>query len=529
MGEFLQAVSRGKAGADIVHKNAVFAELIGEALDQSDNRGAYGIRIDKVGHRLLGGDGRDGDDPSPLSLLHVRDDLVREVNGAHEVHFDGALPLVDRGSEKTLGGRASGIGHADVGAAKFLNHGIDEIADSARVGDIERLGKHFRPVLAANLFGDGVERFPVARADSQSATFGSEGLGSGSPDSLAGRGNDGDAVSKSGFHSRVIIMDNMGAARYIWIHESLRPASEGVVPFVSAAVQYGFSVFEGIRCYSTDNGPAVFRLNEHVERLMDSAHIVGFRDLPVTAELVKTAINQSIAANEFSSCYIRPMIYLDGAMSLTVEAGEPRFVVAVWEWKTFLGAEAKERGIRANIASFTRLHPNIMMTKAKVSGNYVSSILAKTESQRAGFDEAIMLGPDGYVAECTGENLFIVRNKVRNKDGNKIIYTTPRAGILEGITRDTLITLARDLGYSVVEEPISRDQLYIANEVFVCGTAAEVIGLREIDFRVIGDGKAGSVTRALQQEFDKLVSGRHARSAQWLAAVPALDTAAVRS
>jgi branched-chain amino acid aminotransferase len=325
----------------------------------------------------------------------------------------------------------------------------------------------------------------------------------------------------------------MAAARYIWIGDSLRPASEGVVPFVSAAVQYGFSVFEGIRCYSTDRGPAVFRMDEHVERLLDSAHIVGFRDLPVRAEQVKTAINQTIAANEFSSCYIRPMIYLDGGMSLTVEAGEPRFVVAVWEWKDFLGAEAKERGIRANIASFTRLHPNIMMTKAKVAGNYVSSILAKTESQRAGFDEAIMLGPDGYVAECTGENLFIVRNVVRNKARgnaqNKIISTTPRAGILEGITRDSLITLARDLGYSVVEEPISRDQLYIADEVFVSGTAAEVVGLREIDFRVIGDGKAGPVTRALQQEFDKVVSGRHARSSDWLAPVPALSAKAVRS
>jgi branched-chain amino acid aminotransferase len=316
----------------------------------------------------------------------------------------------------------------------------------------------------------------------------------------------------------------MGAARYIWIGDSLRPASEGVVPFVSAAVQYGFAVFEGIRCYSTDQGPAVFRMNEHVERLLNSAHIVGFRELPVTTELVKTAIHQTIAANEFSSCYIRPMIYLDGAMSLTVEAGEPRFVVAVWEWKEFLGAEAKERGIRANIASFTRLHPNIMMTKAKVSGNYVSSILAKTESQRAGFDEAIMLGPDGYVAECTGENLFVVRNR----DGNKIICTTPRAGILEGITRDSLITLARDLGYSVVEEPISRDQLYIADEVFVCGTAAEVVGLREIDFRVIGDGKAGPVTRALQQEFDKVVGGRHVRSAEWLAPVPALQAASLQ-
>ncbi len=312
----------------------------------------------------------------------------------------------------------------------------------------------------------------------------------------------------------------MGTARYIWIDDSLKPSSEGVVPFLSAGVQYGFSVFEGIRCYSTDKGPAVFRLDEHAQRLLDSAHIVGFRELPVTLEQVKTAIHRTIAGNEFSACYIRPMIFLDGALTMTVEAGTPRFMVAVWEWKTFFTPEAKERGIRANIASFTRLHPNIMMTKAKVSGNYVSSILAKTESHRAGFDEAIMLGPDGYVAECTGENLFLVRNNV--------IYTTPRAGILEGITRDSLVTMARDLGYTVVEEPISRDQLYIADEVFVCGTAAEVIALREIDFRTIGSGKAGPVTRALQQEFDKLVAGRHARSAQWLAPVPAMDQAAVR-
>ena len=312
----------------------------------------------------------------------------------------------------------------------------------------------------------------------------------------------------------------MGAARYIWIDDSLKPASEGSVPFLSAAVQYGFSVFEGIRCYATDHGPAVFRLDEHVKRFFDSAHIVGFRELPVDAEQVRSAINHTIAANEFSSCYIRPMIFLDSGMSMTIEAGKARFMCAVWEWKDFLGAEAKELGIRANIASFTRLHPNIMMTKAKVTGNYVGSILAKTESQRAGFDEAIMLGPDGYVAECTGENLFIVRNGV--------IYTTPRAGILEGITRDTLITLAGDLGYNVMEQPISRDQLYISDEVFVCGTAAEVVALREIDFRTIGDGKAGPVTRALQQEFDKLVAGRHARSKAWLAPVPAMDRAAVR-
>jgi branched-chain amino acid aminotransferase len=313
----------------------------------------------------------------------------------------------------------------------------------------------------------------------------------------------------------------MGNARYVWIDDSLRPASEGTVPFVSAAVQYGFSVFEGIRCYATEKGPAVFRMDEHVDRLLDSAQIVGFRDLPWDAEAVKTAINRIIAANEFAACYIRPMIYLDGGMSLTVENGTPRFMIAVWEWKDYLGSEAKQHGIRANIASFTRLHPNIMMTKAKVAGNYVSSLLAKTESHRAGFDEAIMLGPDGYVAECTGENLFLVRNER--------IYTTPRAGILEGITRDTLIALAGDLGYTVTEEAISRDQLYVADEVFVCGTAAEVVALREIDFRTIGSGKTGPVTKALQTEFDKLITGKHARSAKWLSAVPAMDLVSARA
>jgi branched-chain amino acid aminotransferase len=303
--------------------------------------------------------------------------------------------------------------------------------------------------------------------------------------------------------------------KYIWMHGQLRPSAEGVVPFVSAAMQYGFSVFEGIRCYATELGPAVFRLEEHVDRLLDSALVVGFRDLPYSKQQTIEAIHQVIAANEFSACYIRPMIYLDGAMSMVVDAGKPWMIVAVWEWTAFLGAEAKERGIRANIASITRLHPNIMMTKAKVSGNYVGSILAKTESQRLGFDEAIMLDPSGYVAECTGENIFVVRNGV--------IYTVPRGPILEGITRESLITLAQDLGYTVVEEPISRDQLYISDEVFVCGTAAEVVGLREIDFRKIGNGKTGPVTRALQKAFDEVTSGKHARSKEWFSPVPALD------
>ena len=310
-------------------------------------------------------------------------------------------------------------------------------------------------------------------------------------------------------------------SRYVWVEHELKDSSESKIPFVNAGLHYGFSVFEGIRCYATDTGAAIFRLEEHVDRLLDSAHIVGFRDLPFTRAELLEAIHKTVAANGFSACYIRPLIYLDGAMNLVVDSGKPRLMIAVWEWTSFLGAEARERGIRANISSYTRLHPNIMMTKAKVSGNYVGSILAKTESQRLGFDEAIMLDPQGYVAECSGENIFVVRDN--------LIYTVPKASILEGITRDSLITLARDLGDTVLEEPISRDQLYIADEVFVCGTAAEVIALREIDFRMIGDGKTGPVARLLQESFEQVTSGRHPRSAEWLSLVPAFDTAVAKA
>jgi branched-chain amino acid aminotransferase len=214
-----------------------------------------------------------------------------------------------------------------------------------------------------------------------------------------------------------------------------------------------------------------------------------------------------------------------GAANLTVDSSRPSVGIAVWEWNNYLGPEALERGIRANVASFTRHHPNVMMTKAKITGNYANSVLAKTESVRLGFDKAILLDPQGYVAECTGENLFLVR-------GGKI-YMPPTADILEGITRDSLITLARDLGYEVVEQPISRDQLYVSDEVFVCGTAAECIALREIDFRTIGEGRMGPVTREVQQAFRAAIHGEHPRSAEWLdyvntpAAVPVREAVSV--
>jgi branched-chain amino acid aminotransferase len=301
------------------------------------------------------------------------------------------------------------------------------------------------------------------------------------------------------------------APRFAWMNGGIVAAAEANVSFINAGLHYGISVFEGIRCYATDRGPAIFRLAEHAARLFDSAHILGFRQLPFSLDDLVEAIKKTVAANGFGDCYVRPLVYLDGAMNMVVDAGTPKLAIAVWEWANFFTQEAKEKGVRANISSFTRHHPNVMMTKAKISGNYVNSVLAKTDSLRLGFDEAIMLDPEGYVAECTGENLFIVR---RGR-----IYTPNTAVILEGITRDTVFTLAGDLGYTIMEEPISRDQLYIADEVFVCGTAAEVVSLREIDGRQIARGEAGSVTRALRSEFESLTRGRHRRSAEWLTPV----------
>ncbi len=295
----------------------------------------------------------------------------------------------------------------------------------------------------------------------------------------------------------------------IWMNGELVEFEKATLHFLTPVSHYGAGVFEGIRCYGTDRGPAVFRLREHIERLHDSALVFGFQSLPYSVDELVEAVKQTIQVNRFTECYIRPLVYLtDGGWNLNVDGGKAGVGIAVWEWNNYLGVEALEKGVRANISSFTRHHPNVMLTKAKITGNYANSILAKTESVRLGFDEAILLDPQGYVAECTGENIFIVQKG--------IIYTPPTMAILEGITRDSLIKLAGDLGYPVVEQQISRDQLYKADEVFVSGTAAECIGLREIDFRVIGAGKTGPITKALQQAFHAAIHGNGPRSAEWL-------------
>ena len=301
-------------------------------------------------------------------------------------------------------------------------------------------------------------------------------------------------------------------SNYIWMNGELVEYEKATVHFTTSTMHYGLGVFEGIRCYDTPKGPAVFRLKEHTQRLNESMHILGMPELPYTVGQVSEAILNTVKANKFTECYIRPLVYLtEGGMGLNFIGAKSGLGIAVWEWGNFLGPEAMENGIRANIASFTRNQINVMMTKSKVAGNYVNSALAKTESLKLGFDEAIMLDPQGYVAECTGENIFLVR------DGR--IFTPPVATVLDGITRDSLLTIARGLGYDVLEESISRDMLYIADEVFVCGTAAEVVALSEIDFRKIGSGKTGRVTRALQNAYNAVVHGEDSQYESWLSYV----------
>ncbi|HUH97062.1 MAG TPA: branched-chain amino acid transaminase [Anaerolineales bacterium] len=297
-------------------------------------------------------------------------------------------------------------------------------------------------------------------------------------------------------------------SKYIWMNGNLVRYEKATLHFLTPALHYGAAVFEGVRCYDTSKGPAVFRSRDHAERLLDSARVFGFRELPWTAQAVMEAMRQVVKANAFKDCYIRPLLYLDGGgWNLNVDNGKPALAIAAWEWNNYLGEEALAKGIRANISSFTRHHPNVMMTKAKITGNYANSFLAKTESERLGFQEAIMLDPQGYVAECTGENLFLVRH-------GKIV-TPATAPVLEGVTRHAIHTIAKDMGYRILEQPISRDQLYIADEVFVCGTAAECIGLSEIDFRKIGDGKTGPVTRSLQKVYHDAIRGKLPQYESW--------------
>lgn len=297
----------------------------------------------------------------------------------------------------------------------------------------------------------------------------------------------------------------------IWMDGSFVDWADANVHILTHSLHYGLAAFEGIRCYKGKSGSAIFKLHEHVDRLFESAHI-GMMTIPYEKKQVAEAIVDTVRINKLDACYIRPLVYIGyGAMGVYPGDNPIKLAIAAWKWGSYLGDDALANGMRACVSSFTRHHVNVSMTRGKISGYYVNSILAKREAKADGYDEAILLDPEGYVSEGTGENIFIVR-KGRLK-------TTPLTSILEGITRNTVIDLAREQGIVVAEERFTRDEMYIADEVFVTGTAAELTPVREIDNRRIGAGKPGPVTAALQKRFFSIVRGEDASHESWLTRV----------
>ena len=287
------------------------------------------------------------------------------------------------------------------------------------------------------------------------------------------------------------------------------PWEEAKVHVLAHALHYGTAYFEGIRCYAVGNNrSAVFRLKEHIRRFFDSGQIMGF-PIPYSPAQVEQATLEVVRANDLKECYIRPLAFVGlGDLGLYSPDNPLQVVIAAWPWGAYLGEEGLKNGIRAKVSSYARHHVNVMMTKSKIAGNYVNSVLAKNEVKKAGYDEAIMLDTEGYVSEASGENIFMVR------DG--IIKTTPLTSILPGITRDSVVTIARDKGYQVKEERFTRDELYTADEAFFTGTAAEVTPIREVDNRKIGSGCPGPVTGDLQDTFFKIIKGKDDKYPSWL-------------
>lgn len=298
---------------------------------------------------------------------------------------------------------------------------------------------------------------------------------------------------------------------FIWMDGKLVPWKEATVHVLTHSLHYGLAVFEGIRCYKGNSGTAVFRLAEHVERLFGSAHIVRMK-IPFAQKEIEQAIVETVRVNRLEEGYIRPLAYIGyGEMGLYVKENPIRLSIAAWPWGTYLGDEGIRRGIRVAVSSFARHHVNISMTRAKVAGYYVNSQLAKREAKEAGYDEAVLLDTEGFVAEGPGENIFIVRKGV--------LKTTPLTSILEGITRDTIMQLAHERKIKVVQERFTRDDLYLADEAFFTGTAAEVTPIREVDGRTIGKGEPGPMTLELQKAFFDIVRGKEKAHPEWLTLV----------
>ncbi|MFC5302472.1 branched-chain amino acid transaminase [Azospira restricta] len=298
---------------------------------------------------------------------------------------------------------------------------------------------------------------------------------------------------------------------FIWMDGELVPWREATTHVLTHSLHYGLSVFEGVRAYKTDKGTAIFRLKEHTDRLFNSAHIYMMQ-IPFSREQLAEAQKEVVRANKLESCYLRPIaFYGSEKMGVSPRGAKVHVAIAAWPWGAYLGEEGLEKGIRVKTASFARHHVNVTMPRAKVATTYANSILANLEATQDGYDEALLLDTMGFVAEGAGENLFVIKNGT--------IYEPQITSGLCGITRETVMKLAADLGYQVVSRPITRDDIYIADEAFFTGTAAEVTPIRELDNRVIGEGKRGPITTKLQARFFDLVNGRLPEYADWLAYV----------
>lgn len=294
----------------------------------------------------------------------------------------------------------------------------------------------------------------------------------------------------------------------IWLDGKLVNWADANVHVLTHTLHYGYGVFEGVRCYEAVGGSAIFRLEDHTRRLFNSAKILDIK-IPHTEKEINTACKETVRANGLKSCYLRPIVFLgDNKRGLNCIGADVRVAVAAWPWGAYLGEEALANGINVKVSSFMRHHENIFMTKAKTCGAYVNSIMAKIEAIKGGFDEAIMLDPSGHVAEGSGENIFIAR-------GGKL-KTPPLTSVLEGITRDSIITIARAMGIEVVEQYFARDELYISDEAFFTGTAAELTPIRSVDGRVIGSGSIGPVTKRLQTAYFDIIKGRDEKRLSWL-------------
>ncbi len=297
----------------------------------------------------------------------------------------------------------------------------------------------------------------------------------------------------------------------IWYDGKMVNWRDATTHVLTHTLHYGMGVFEGVRAYKTDKGTAIFRLKEHTDRLFRSAHILGMK-MPYTKEEITEAQKAAVRENNLESAYMRPMAFYGAeAMGISAKTLSTHVIVAAWKWGAYMGQDALDNGIRVKTSSFSRHHVNITMCKAKANGNYMNSILAHQEAAQDGYQEALLLDVDGFVAEGSGENIFIVRNGK--------LYTPDLTSALEGITRDTIVQLATELGIPVIEKRITRDEVYGADEAFFTGTAAEVTPIRELDNRAIGAGTAGPITKQLQTLYFDVVTGKSAKHAHWLTLV----------